>query len=368
MKQAPRVWNEKFNSFIIKFGLTRSTSDPCLYYRLQEGEITFVLIYVDDGLVCSNKKSVLSEIISFLSKEFKIRTMPADRFLGLDISRNRESKELFISQPHYVAKILEKFRMNNCNPRTVPADPNSRLSASMSPKTESDRAVMKKVPYRQAVGSLMYLMVMTRPDIAFALSQAAQHCENPGMPHWKAVKGIMAYLAGPTDYGLRFSEGSLIGYSDSDYAGDVDKRRSTTGYVFFNHGGLVTWASRRQECTAQSVTEAEFVAACEASKEAVWLTSLSEELRLKPAGPIPLYMDNQSAIRLVMNPVYHSRTKHIDVKLFFIRDQQEEGKIDVKYVGTINQLADFLTKPLAAPRFHFLRQAVGIVQVPDLDA
>ena len=237
------------------------------------------------------------------------------------------------------------------------------MSAEMAPKIENATKEMPSVAYREAIGSLMYLMVMTRPDIAFAVNQVSQCCQNPGPGHWNGVKRILAYLAGTSNHGLLFKkndEGSLIGYCDADYAGDADKRRSTTGYIFLLYRGPVSWCSKRQSCTALSTTEAEFVAACEASKEATWLLRLLQELGIKENGPVPLMSDNQSAIRVVNNTEFHQRTKHIDVKYNYIRDQQSNGIVDVRYICTNQQLGDIFTKPLPIPRFLMLRDQIGI--------
>jgi hypothetical protein len=360
LKQAPRCWNNKFNDFLIKFGLTRSTSDSCIYYRRQGEEFTVVAIFVDDGLICSNEPDSLSAILTHLRTEFEMTTSEANRYLGLNIIRDRSHRLLFVNQNHY---ILKKFSMDTCNPKTIPADPNARMSAEMTPKTENATKEMSSVPYREAIGSLMYLMVMTRPDIAFAVNQVSQYCQNPGPGHWNGVKRILAYLAGTPNHGLLFKrndEESLIGYCDADYAGDTDKRRSTTGYVFLLYGGPVSWCSKRQSCTALSTTEAEFVAACEAAKEATWLLRLLQELGIKENGPVPLMSDSQSAIRVVNTTEFHQRTKHIDVKYNYIRDQQSNGIVDVRYICTNQQLGDIFTKPLPTPRFFMLRDQIGI--------
>lgn len=173
----------------------------------------------------------------------------------------------------------------------------------------------------------------------------------------------MAYLAGTINHGLLFRPGDqLVGYTDADYAGDSDTRRSTSGFIFLMNTGPVAWSSRRQNCTALSTTEAEFAAACEAAKEAVWILNALMELGEKTPKPLELWCDNQSAIRVVHNPELHPKTKHIDVKYHFVRDKQTEGTLDVKYVCTNNQLADIFTKPLPAPRFERLREEIGVVK------
>ncbi len=225
---------------------------------------------------------------------------------------------------------------------------------------------MEAVPYREAVGCLMYITTTTRPEIAFAVGQVSKFCQNPGAAHWNAVKRILSYLAGTINHGLCFGGGSptTAGYTDADYAGDKDNFRSTTGFIFMLHGGPVSWSSRRQTCTALSTTESEFVAACETSKEGVWLTRLMEDIRGEKSGPMPLYCDNEAAIRLVKNPEFHQRTKHIDVKYYFIRDQQENGTIDMQHISTTNQLADIFTKSLPRPRFLMLREMIGVTAPP----
>ena len=363
LKQASRVWNIKFNEFLLKFGLTRSSADPCVYYRHQEEEITIVVIYVDDGLICSSKKEVLTSILNHLLTVFEMTSNPIGRFVGLDITHNRSEGKLYVSQSHFITKLLEKFKMDTCHPLSVPADPNSRLDCTMSPKDEAGEKLMELVPYREAVGGLMYAMVMSRPDIAFAVNQVAKFCQKPGQAHWNAVKRILAYLAGTRNLGLCFGKGhpmDAVGYSDADYAGDITNRRSMTGFLFLLHGGPVSWTSRQQTCVALSTTESEFVAANESAKEAVWLRRLLDELTQREAKPMQLYCDNQSAIRLVKNPEFHQRTKHIEVKYYYIRDQQEKGCINVEYVATEDQLADIFTKPLPGPRFNMLREKIGI--------
>jgi hypothetical protein len=188
--------------------------------------------------------------------------MDAERFLGVEISRNRK-KELTAAQPLFTLALLKRFRMENCHPKPVPADPHTHLSTEMSPKNEKEEGDMEKIPYREAVGSLLYLAMTTRPDIAFAVGQVSQFCQNPGNKHWNAVKRIFAYLAGTPYHGLHFKSSNqpvIKGYTDADFARDQDTRRSTTGYIYLYHGGPVVWASRRQKCISLSTTEAEYVA------------------------------------------------------------------------------------------------------------
>ena len=196
--------------------------------------------------------------------------------------------------------------------------------------------------------------------------QVSQFCESPGSSHWDAVKRILAYLQGTSTFGIRFGgvKSDLIGFSDSDYAGDVDTRQSTSGFVFMLHGGPVAWSSQRQSCVALSITEAEFIAACEATKEGVWLQRLVSEVVPDWKPPFKLMCDNQSAIRLIKNPEFHQRSKHIAVRYHFIRDLYEQGELGIEHLSTDLQLADQLTKALPYPRFSELRGKIGIVDVP----
>lgn len=289
-----------------------------------------------------------------------MRHGPANHFVGLSISRNRHERTLYVSQPDYIRKILQRFHMLDCLPKNLPADPGTRLQK----KTEENST--EKFPYREAVGSLMYLGLASRPDISFAVGQISQFCENPGADHWSAVRRILAYLKGTMDYGIRYgsTKNELIGYCDSDYAGDPSSRRSTSGFIFLLHGGPVAWSSRRQSCVALSTTEAEFVASSEATREGVWLGRLMGDITPGWKGPIRIMCDNKSAVDLIKNPVYHQRSKHIDVRYYFVRERQEAGDIDVQQISTYDQLADPLTKPLPNPRFSSLRLSMGIVDVP----
>ncbi len=251
-------------------------ADPCVYFQHQrEGEIDemliILIIYVDEGIILSNHKQTLTDILDHLKMAFEIRSLPAHRLIGINIIRDRPKRMVYISQPEYVVKKAEKFNMSTYTLPTIPAYPCCRLSPGMSPQNKEEEDEMKAVPHREAVGSLMHIMVMTRPDIAYAIGQVVQYAQKPGKQHWRAVKRILAYLIKTKNFGLHFgnTSTSLIGFCDTDYAGDLQTRRSTSRFVFLHLGGPASWASRRQPCVALSTTEAEFVAAADATKEAV---------------------------------------------------------------------------------------------------
>jgi hypothetical protein len=252
-----------------------------------------------------------------------------------------------MSQQLYVEGVLKKFGMHDCHAVGTPLE--GRLTEGMIPVDEKEKKEMEQVPYRQAIGCLMYLMVGTRPDLAVAVSQASRFMENPGPQHWQAIKHIMRYLRGTSGWCLNYSSAGrldLVGYCDADWAGDVDTRKSTTGYTFMVAGASVTWNCKRQQTVALSSTEAEYMALCNAAKEAIWLRGLLKEIGCEQEGATVLYGDNQGSIALAKNPVYHARTKHIDVQHHFIRNLVEGKEIDLEYVHTSQNIADVLTKPL----------------------
>ena len=227
---------------------------------------------------------------------------------------------------------------------------------------------MSKVPYASAVGSLMYSMVCTRPDLAYAASLVSRFMANPGRAHWDAVKWVLRYMKGTSHYGLLFKESEgkqqIIGYCDSDFSGDLDKRRSLTGYLFTLFGNIVSWKACLQPVVALSTTEAEYVALTEATKEALWLQGLVGELGIKQEQ-VQILCDSQSAIYLTKNQMFHEKTKHIDVKLHFLRDIISSGKVMVEKIHTDDNLADIITKPVTTIKF---RKCLNLMGVTDLES
>lgn len=353
LKQAPRAWNHRFMNFMKKFNLNVSEADPCILY--DDDRDIILSIFVDDGLIASRNKTKRDKILEALKSEFKIKLEPLMRYLGVEIQQDND--KVFISQTAYTNKIIQKFGMENSNEMATPYDPNTDLNASESLETVG-------APYREAVGSLLFLAKTTRPDIMYAVSKVSQFMESPKTNHWTAVKRILRYLKGTKEFGITYSKtgGNLIGYSDSDFAGDTGSRKSTTGFVFLNGNGAISWCSRKQQTISLSTTEAEYIAASEAAREATWLTVLKRELMPEFQGAITLCVDNQSAIKIMKNPELHRRTKHIDVKYHFIRSKVQDGMIEIKYVPTADQLADIFTKGLTKEKFQYLRTQIGVTR------
>ena len=362
LKQAPRQWYKKFDSFMSSHGFTRCQADHCCYFKKFDNNFIILLLYVDDMLVAGSDMQEIVNLKQKLSKQFEMKDLgAAKQILGMRIRRDTNSRTLLLSQDKYISKVLSRFNMQNAKVVSTPLGVHFRLPKEQSPKTEEERAYMAKVPYASAIGSLMYVMVCTRPDIAQAVGAVSRYMNNPGKLHWEAVKWILRYLRGTTGKALCFKGGDTIltGYVDADLAGNVDIRRSTTGYVYTLGGTAVSWGSQLQKIVALSTTEAEYVAVTEASKEMVWLQSFLEELGKKQEDNV-LYCDSQSAIHLAKNPSFHSRTKHIQLRYHFIRSLLEDGILKLEKISGAQNPADMLTKTVTIDKLKLCSTSVGL--------
>jgi hypothetical protein len=256
--------------------------------------------------------------------------------------------------------------MHNAKPVHVPLPGHLKLSKTQCPKNDQEKEEMSKVPYSSAVGSLMYAMVCTRPDIGYAVGVVSRFLSNPGKEHWSAVKWILRYLKGTAKKCLCFGNGNqmLVGYVDADMAGDVDSRKSTSGYLITFAGGAVSWQSRLQKCVALSTTEAEYIAITEGCKEILWMKKFLQELGQNQESYV-LYCDSQSAIHLSKNSTYHSRSKHIDVRYHWIRDVLENKLLQIEKIHTNDNGADMMTKALPKEKIEFCKEAAGLAATPN---
>jgi len=354
LKQAPRCWSEKFTKFLYEtFHMEKSQYDPSGYAA---SSFVVLALYVDDGLIISPDYRAIQRILEEMKGVFEITEGPPTRYVGLEISQ--ESGIIGISQCHFIKTLLEKFNMENCSSTSVPMQPYEDLV----PAKESN----EKLPYRQLIGALLFLAKCSRPDISFAVSKLSQFVTCYDETHWKAAKTILRYLKGTSHLGISYHPGMkspLKGFSDSDYAGDKNHRRSTSGVVVMLNDSIISWTSQKQSCVALSTTEAEYVAASAAAREIIGLRNFMEELGFPQREPTCLWIDNQSAIRLVKNPEMHPKTKHIDVRFHYIREQVEEGEIIVDYIPSEEQRADILTKCLLKGKLETNRDRLGISPV-----
>jgi ATP-binding cassette subfamily B (MDR/TAP) protein 1 len=279
----------------------------------------------------------------------------------MEIKRDRKVKKLWLSQEKYVEKVLSRFNMDKAKAVVTPLARHFKLTDKMCPKSEEEMEYMDRVPYSSAVGSLMYAMVCTRPDIAHAVGVVSRFMHNPGKEHWQAVQWILRYLRGTSGQCLVFGGSKLAvqGFVDSDHQGNMDNGRSTTGYVFTVGDTAVSWKSKLQEVVTLSTTEAEYVAATEASKEMIWLDRFMGELG-KGRDDSILWSDSQSAIHLARNAAFHERTKHIQLRYHFIREVLESGLLKLGKVEGSKNPADMLTKVVDRAKLSFCSTSINL--------
>lgn len=361
LKQASRCWNEKFVGFLKNFKFKNIESDKCVFIGIVKCFIVYLALYVDDGLLISESQSAIDEVLRYLKSHFNVTVDVANEFVGMQIERNREKGMLQISQPCYIDKILAKFNMTEANPLSVPAEPGLYLNKH---DTDGNKRVKnERFPYREAVGSLLFAARVCRVDIEYAVNYASQFLDSFGQEHWQAVKRILRYLKGTRNYGITFGNSgsytSVTGFTDADYAGCLETRRSRSGFVFLLNGGPICWSSQKQSIVALSTAEAEYIALTHGTKEALWLRQMLKDLEY-PCESIPIYVDNQSAIKQAKNTEFHKRSKHIDVRYHFVREVVNQKEIEIAYVESKEQLADIFTKPLAKQQFCYLREQLNI--------
>jgi hypothetical protein len=375
LRQAPRKWNDQIHSFLISLGFMRLESDYGLYVRGKGQEMELVSVYVDDLLVAAKSLNAVEKIKAALKGRFEMSDFgEATTILGINIRRDWKKGTLTLEQADYVRSLLVKFRQTESQYCSTPIDRTSApMSKSHSPVTEREKAAMADKPFREVVGSLMHLMVCTRPDIAHAVSTLSRFLQNPGAYHWECAVRVLQYLHKTQRYGLKYTRtaddpviiGNLRGYCDSDWAGDKDNYVSTGAWVFMMNGGAISWQCKRGKTPAQSSCDAEYVAEGLAAQEICHLRNILSELHLEPPEPIPLFSDSKSAIQITKNPVFHERNKHVALKYHFSRHLQADGRMSIRYIPTDKQVADALTKPLYGPKLSWSREQMGLVTWDD---
>lgn len=366
LKQSPREWNHRFHTFMMEQKYERSEYDPCVYMKGSSvSDIVYLLLYVDDMLIASKQPRTVQRLKEQLSQEFEMKDLgPARRILGMDIYRDRIRGVLKLSQGDYLTKVLKTFGMSDCRAVSTPLGSQFKLQSLTKPEEQQQAREMENIPYTSAVGSLMYAMVGSRPDLAYAVGVVCRFMSKPGVSHWLAVKWIMKYVRGALKLNLTFTKNEdfmIRGYCDSDYASDLDRSRSITGYVFTVGGNTVSWRSSLQKVVALSTTEAEYMALSDSVREGLWLKGICEEMKLNK-GEVEVHCDSQSAIYLAKNFVYREKTKHIKTKYNFIREVIADGDVKVVKVHTSVNPADMLTKTLPGEKFEGCLAKLGVVE------
>jgi hypothetical protein len=361
LKQSPRVWYFTLTTYLESLGFKPLTSDNCIFF---DSKGNYIAIFVDDLLIIGPSLADINDIKAKLNERFHMTDLgPCKYYLGMEVTRDRPNRTLKLSQRGYIEKVLREFGMWDCSQKNdTPIDAHNKLrraDAAFEPTREEIKW------YQKAVGSLMYAMLGTRPDIAFAVSVVSRYAARPTQQHRSAVQRIFRYLRKTVNYVLVFRGelAALAGYTDSDWAGDLDTRRSTSGYLFSVGSAVVSWSSKLQSTVALSTCEAEYIGQSNAAKEAIWLRRLLDEIRPedmdKPKATI-IFCDNQGAIALAKNPQFHSRMKHVEIQHNFVREKVSDGAIQLEYVNTESQVADGLTKALDKGRFERFRKAIGL--------
>jgi hypothetical protein len=315
----------------------------------------FTALCVDDIMLTSSSQQLLQRIISSLQQEFAMKDLgQLHQFLGVTIETRPSG--LFLHQRQYALDILERTRMTDCKPCSTPVDTQAKLSADLGDP------VVDPTAYRSLAGALQYL-TFTRPDLTYAVQQVCLHMHDPRESHLAALKHLLRYVRGTVGFGLvlhRSPTSELVVYTDTDWAGCPDTRRSTSGYAVFLSGNLVSWSSKRQPVVSRFSAEAEYRAVAKGVAEASWLRQLLAELHSPIAKSTLVYCDNVSAVYLSINPVQHHRMKHVEIDLHFVHDRVVIGDVRVLHIPTTSQFADIFTKGLPSSTFSEFRSSLNV--------
>ncbi|KAJ0533037.1 putative RNA-directed DNA polymerase [Helianthus annuus] len=358
LKQASRNWYQKFTSALLGLGFSTSMADHSLFLYNNKDIFVAILIYVDDVIMVGNNLAKIQEIKTCLHDQFSIKDLgPLKYFLGIEVART--SRGLVLSQRKYTLDILEDSGMEGCRPSSFPIEQNLKLGIE-----ENDPTVDVGC-YRRLIGRLLYLQA-TRPDIAFSVNTLSQFVSDPRQSHMDAVSRILQYLKSTPGQGILLPKGegeTLIAYSDSDWLGCPLTRRSRTGYIALLGGAPISWKTKKQSVVSRSSAEAEYRAMASTVSELIWLRWLLHELGVSQTGPTTLFCDNQATRNIANNPVFHERTKHVEMDCYFVRERIESKEICTMPIESRLQLADLLTKGLGAAHLRFLLDKLGVVDL-----
>jgi hypothetical protein len=370
LKQAGNVWNQELNRVLHKIKFDQLKSDYCCYIKRQDDDFTVLLVWVDDFISLATKEDLNDTLEQDLQQNFEVKSLGRPNLLlGMKVTIG--TNYISLSQSHYIDTLLDKYGLFDANPITVPMDPNVKLDINSKDdenETEGEKDPKITHGYAQLIGSLMYLAIGTRPDIAYAVNRLAQFTSNPKPLHWTAVKRVFRYLKYTKNHALTFGgddddirNTDLNFFCDADWANDTSDRKSISGYVTIMAGGAVAWSSKKQQTVALSTAEAEYVAATHIAKQVLWHRTLFQELDFPLASTSTIFTDNQAAISISHHPEFHSRTKHIDIAHHFLRDLISQGTINTVYVNTRDNLADLFTKGLSRDIHENLTSRIGIL-------
>ncbi|KAJ0944585.1 putative RNA-directed DNA polymerase [Helianthus annuus] len=355
LRQAPRAWNARLDRSLKEFGFSKCAHEQAVYKVHKPNYIIIVGVYVDDLIVTGSNEEKIQDFKRSMKSVFDMSDLGSlTYYLGIEVHQSKDG--IVLKQENYANKILKLAGMTKCNAAKYPMEHKLRLV-----KDEKGKEV-NPTEYRRVIGCLRYL-IHTRPDLSYAVGVVSRFMQTPKESHLAAVKQILRYIKGTVGYGLMYQkggDGKLQGYSDSSHGLNLQDRRGTTGVAFYYSGNLVTWSSQKQNTVALSSCEAEFMAATAAACQGLWLRNLVSNLMGRKAVKVKLLVDNESAIALMKNPVFHGRSKHIDIKYHFIRECVERGQISIEHISGELQKADILTKALPRIKFAEMRSLMGV--------
>jgi transposase InsO family protein len=381
LKQAPRVWHQTIHPFLVELGFKAMEADPCIYFQWDapHKNLQLISLYVDNLGVAADRESDVERVRAQLQSKFTMTDEPDDQFLQMKFKY--ADGHMILSQTQAIDDLLVSTNMESALPVSTPMDALT-VSKDDCPSVGSDEwHHMQQIPYRETIGSLSHICRNTRPDIAYAVSVASRYLANPGQKHWNLVKRILRYLKGTRDWEFHLNPGPLsfptihnstqssdiqgpvrfYGFSDSDWGGQLETSKSTTGYGFFLGYALVSWQSKTQSVTATSSTHAEYIAAYHAAAECIWARNFLSELGLFDLGPTTLHCDNEAAIKLSKFHMVTPRSKHFDTKFHYLREQVAKHTIDLIHCSGAENIADIWTKPLGSKKFSFFRTKLGVL-------
>ncbi|KAJ0843293.1 putative RNA-directed DNA polymerase [Helianthus annuus] len=344
LKQAPRMWNEKLVRVLIDFGFKQSKCDHSLFIKSTNSVFLVLLVYVDDIVLTGNDISEIDKVKKLLQSKFLIKDLGLLKyFLGIEVIRS--SQGICLSQRKYCLDLLAEFGLTGCKPVNTPIEQNYSVVSSCK---QNDEPLLDITGYQKLIGKLIYLS-HTRPDISYSVQFLSQFMHKPSKSHLQIALRLLRYLKKSPGKGILFTKGTsfdLTAYADSDWGKCVETRRSVTGFCIFLGNSLVSWKSKKQNTVSRSSAEAEYRAMCSATCEIMWLANILKELNIQIELPISLFCDNSAAISITANPVFHDRTKHFEIDLFFLREKIASGFLKVISTVSKDQLADVFTKGL----------------------
>ncbi|CAM8882206.1 unnamed protein product [Rhodiola kirilowii] len=355
LKQASRQWFARFSDALVAFGFVQSMNDYSLFTLKLQGEFLVLLVYVDDVVLTGTSSQLIAKVKSFIHDKFQIKDLGLLKyFLGLEVARSKDG--IFLNQRKYALDLLADYNFMDCKPIKTPMESKHNLGLSSAPLIP-DAAV-----YRRLVGRLIYLTI-TRPDLAFPVHILSQFMQVPTEDHLKAAHRVLRFIKMAPAQGLMFpsiNDLHLVAFCDADWASCPVTRRSVTGYCMLLGKSLISWKTKKQVVVARSSAESEYRALAGACGEALWLVRLLIDLGVPVSKPIYTYCDNQAALHIARNPVFHERTKHVEIDCHFVRHHVNSGFLLPAPISTVEQPADLFTKPLSFEQLSYLSSKLGV--------